>query len=302
MLFTSIKPMLLSTGMKAFDDEAFLFEPKWDGARILLHKQGDRLEAYTRNGHVVTGKFPELRKAVAAIKAPAAILDCEGVCLRGGKPAFDDFVYRLRIGDAAKINAAIRSHPATFIAFDVLHTSADHMDEPLTDRKARLADIVAPSDTIAPTASVNGKGKALQAWTIERDMEGIVAKRLDSRYRTDVVSGDWIKIKNVKTIDAIILGYRTEPRFALIVGLHFRTIRYKPVATVETGFTDLEKHAFLAIAEQLQDRTDRLVRWITPKLCCRIEYRDRTDRHQLLETRFKGFLFDKNPEDCRWTY
>ncbi|WP_338046017.1 DNA ligase [Paenibacillus sacheonensis] len=302
MLFTPIKPMIVSMGKEAFDDEHYLFEPKWDGWRLLLHKQGGRLEAYTRNGNRVTEKFPELREAVSAIRVPEAILDGEGVCLRGDRTVFDDFAYRGRLSDSRRIAAAVRTHPATFILFDVLQTNQSHMQEPLTTRKARLQEAVASTDVLALTAYVEGQGRALQNWTIARELEGTVAKRRNSVYRPGVVSKDWIKIKNVQTIDVIILGYRSKPRFGLVVGLHFRTVRYKPVGLVEFGFAARDKQAFLDIAQGLRTTNDGKTQWIEPRLCCRIQYLERNDRHQLRTTVFRGFLFDKRPEDCYWTY
>ncbi|KRF18640.1 hypothetical protein [Paenibacillus sp. Soil787] len=111
-----------------------------------------------------------------------------------------------------------------------------------------------------------------------------------------------MKIKNFKTIDAIILGYRTEPQFGLVLGLHFKTVRYKPVGIVEFGFRVDDKRAFLEIAKQIQTRIDKKTYWIEPMLCCQIQYLERTDQHQLRTTIFKGFLFDKDPENCYWTY
>lgn len=64
MIFTPIKPMIVSTGKEAFDDNYYVFEPKYDDWRILLHKQGDHNEAFTRNGNKVTSKFPQLKEVV----------------------------------------------------------------------------------------------------------------------------------------------------------------------------------------------------------------------------------------------
>ncbi|WP_246293927.1 ATP-dependent DNA ligase [Paenibacillus planticolens] len=294
--------MIVSIGKEAFDDDGFIFEPKWDGWRILLHKQGTRLEAFTRNGHVVTSKFPELKEVISSIKADTAILDCEGVCIRDGRSVFDDFSFRGRISDSAKMKAAVRTHPATFVAFDVLFTSSEHLKEPLLTRKDRLNEIIRSTNTITPTAFIEGRRKDLSSWSIENDMEGIVAKRKDSKYVLGTETKDWLKIKNFKTIDTMILGYRTEPQFALVVGLHFKTVRYKPVGIVEFGFGVDDKRAFLEIAKQIQIKMDKETYWIEPRLCCRIQYQDRTDHHQLRMTIFKGFLFDKDPESCYWTY
>ncbi|UVI29047.1 ATP-dependent DNA ligase [Paenibacillus spongiae] len=302
MLFTALKPMIVGMGKEAFDDEDWVFEPKYDGWRILLHKQGERLEAYTRYGSVVTDKFPELREAVSSIRAQEAILDCEGICLRGGRPVFDDFAFRGRLSHSASIARAVKTHPATFVVFDALYTDRDLAHEPLTERKKRLDAIVADSAALTKTMVVDGQGKALFALTGQTGMEGIVAKRKRSLYRFGTVTADWLKIKHFKTIDAIVLGYRTEPHFALALGLHFRTVRYKPVGTVEFGFKPEEKQAFLTLAQRLHRERDKKTQWIEPRLCCRIDYLERTDTHQLRTTVFRGFLPDKNPDDCNWSY
>lgn len=300
MLFTPIKPMLVTMGKQPFDDENFIFEPKWDGWRILLHKQGDRLEAYTRKGNIVTHKFPELKQITSSIKAHTAILDCEGICMRDGRPVFDDFAYRGRLTNNQSIDKAQYSHPATFVVFDVLYTDRSHINEFLLQRKQRLYEIVDKNSIIVPTTYVEANGKALSALTVERDLEGIVAKRKDSKYLPDTRTESWLKIKNFKTIDAVILGYRTDPHFALVIGLHFRTVSNKPVGVVEFGFNPEDKQAFLKIAQQIHTANDKKTQWIEPRLCCRIQYLERTDNHQLRHVSFKGFLLDKHPEDCKW--
>lgn len=300
MLFQPIKPMLLTMRRDAFDSNDWIYEPKWDGWRVLIHKQGNRIEAYTRNGNCVTHKFPELQEAVRSIRAESAILDCEGVCIQDGRSVFDDFQHRGRLNDARKIQRAADTHPATFIAFDVLYTDRDHRHEPLTGRKERLHDIISPSNALAFTLSVEGNGVALKKLTEDRNWEGIVAKRKDSRYATDTRSTDWLKIKNWQEIDAVILGYRREPQFGLIVGLHFPTMHNKPVATVEFGFKPEEKVAFLEVAKQIRTVKDRHVQWIEPVLCCRIQYLETTERHHLRIVTFKGFLPGKDPEECVW--
>ncbi|SFK93519.1 bifunctional non-homologous end joining protein LigD [Paenibacillus sp. 1_12] len=300
MLFTPIKPMIVSVGSEPFDDEMFIFEPKWDGWRILLHKQGERIEAYTRNGNIVTDKFPELMEASKAIKAHTAVLDCEGIVLREGRPVFDDFSYRVRLSNSLRIRNAVHTHPATFVAFDVLYTDREHLKEPLMTRKQRLHEMISETSIITPTIYIEAQGQALFNFTRDRDMEGIVAKRKESKYYPDTTSPDWLKIKHFKTIDVIILGYRTQP-FGLVIGLNFRTVQNKPVGVVEYGFKPYEKEMFLELAKQFHKVKDQKTQWMEPRLCCRIEYLERSDTHQLRTTVFRGFLFDKKPEDCIWS-
>ncbi|TVY09529.1 ATP-dependent DNA ligase [Paenibacillus cremeus] len=299
MLFNALKPMLADWGVEAFDDEDYLFEPKWDGARILLHKQGERIEAYTRSGIMVSAKFPELKEVAACIRSHTAILDCEGICLQGGQPVFDDFMYRLRLGQSLKIDHACRTHPASFIVFDVLLTHREHLDEPLLDRKRRIEELLAPSPVLAKTLSVENQGQALFALTKQQGMEGMVAKRKQSKYRLNTTSRDWLKLKHRRTIDTVILGYKLEP-FQLVVGLQFRTVKNKPVGIVESGMGPKEQAWFLGYVQAWPYHQEGTKRWIEPQLCCRIQYGDRSDMHQLNRTQFVQFLPEQRAEECVW--
>lgn len=278
MLFTPIKPMLLGMRHEAFDDDRYIFEPKWDGWRILLHKDGDRVEAFTRHGNRVTDKFPELQAVGAAIRAKTAVLDCEGICLRDGRPIFDDFAGRGLLTDPRKIVTAAQRNPATFVAFDVLATDRDHTAEPLTDRKARLNEMIDPCAEIMPSLAVEGQGKALFETTRTREMEGIVAKRKDSRYQLDTRSDNWLKIKHWKQHDAVILGYRTEPQVELLVGVYGATGKIVARGTIEYGMTQDEKRSFLQIAKQIHTTAGKGVQWVEPRLCCRVQYLERTNK------------------------
>jgi bifunctional non-homologous end joining protein LigD len=166
-------------------------------------------------------------------------------------------------------------------------------------RKERLSEIVVDSSVLIKTMFVDGQGDALFALTKEMDMEGIVTKRKDSKYYFGTTSSDWLKFKHFKTIDVIVLGYRTGP-FALVVGLNFRTVKNKIVGVVEFGFEASDKERFLVLARQLHTMTDKKTNWIAPMICCRIDYLERTDMHQLRTTIFRGFLPDKKPEECVW--
>jgi bifunctional non-homologous end joining protein LigD len=301
LLFTPLNPMVAAWGDEPFDDEAYLFEPKWDGARILLHKQGRRLEAYTRSGMVVTPKFPELHEAADRIKQHTAILDCEGICMRENKPVFDDFMYRLRLSRSDRIKQARSTHPAAWVVFDVLMTAdREHLREPLVDRKQRLEDMLDPGSVIINTLYLENHGKALFSITERKAMEGIVAKRKTSPYLLNTHSSDWLKFKHARTIDAVIVGFRDEP-FQLMVGLQFRTVKNKPVGIVHSGFTPDDREWFMARTKTLITGKEGAAWRVKPLLCCRIQYKDRSDTHQLRHTSFVQFLPEKQPEECIWS-
>lgn len=300
MLFTFVSPMLAVRGTEAFDDADYVFEPKWDGYRVLLHKEGKRIEAYDRHGRIVTFKFPELQEAIKGIDAHSAILDCEGVCLRGQVPDFDDMRYRMRITDPLKINLAVQTHPVTFIAFDLLYKDEELIGQPLFTRSGMLRKTVTPNSVLAPSLQLQGTGTTLQKWSQSQNLEGIVAKKLTSVYTPGKRSEDWIKIRNIALIDTVILGYRESPRFELITGAHFPTVKNKPIAYVSDGITEELKASFMKQIEGIPAKEEGTIRWLEPRLCCSISYGDRTEMHHLNDTRFLGFLPNKDPKDCTW--
>ena len=195
MLFTPIKPMLLSMGNnnEIINSDEYIYDIKWDGWRILLHKDGNRVEAYTRHGNNVTTKFPELQAVGQSIKEHTAIIDCEGVVLRNGISVFDDFNYRGRLSNKDKVEQATITHPAAFVAFDVLATDSNHMNKPLVKRKEILNSIIKPSNNLLITPSIVGNGNDIFQLTEDRNMEGIVGKRSNSTYKTNYRSHDWLK-------------------------------------------------------------------------------------------------------------
>lgn len=146
MIFTPIKPMLLGTGKEVIDNPDTIWDIKWDGWRTLIHKEGKRVEAYTREGNNITAKFPELQAVGQAIKAHTAIIDAEGVVLKSGVSLFEDFAFRGSLSNKEKIEQATLTHPATFIAFDVLATNKSVMRQPLFERKELLSSIIEPSN------------------------------------------------------------------------------------------------------------------------------------------------------------
>ena len=297
MLFTPIKPMLLQMGnaKEIIDNPEWIYDIKWDGWRILLHKEGDKVEAYTRHGNNVTAKFPELQDVGHSIQSHTAIIDCEGVVLRNGISVFDDFAYRGRLTNKDKIEQATITHPANFIAFDVLATDKPCIKQPLVERKNLLTSLIEPSNCILATPSIVGNGSNIFQLTKDKGMEGIVGKRSNSTYKTNHRSHDWLKYKHFKVMDTVILGYKENP-FTMLVGTRLSNGKYKPLANVEFGFKHEEKVAFRQIAKQITTNVDRDITWLEPSLNCRVQYLEKTSTGSLRIVSFKGFNFDKGQE------
>jgi bifunctional non-homologous end joining protein LigD len=286
MLFTPLKPMLLSNHRVtpfSLNDPNLLYEIKYDGWRILLHKEGSRIELYTRHGNIVTNRFPEIVEAASGIQAHSAILDCEGVCFSPTKlrPDFGMFESRGKLTNPAKIAAAMRRMPATLIPFDAIMINGRSLcAEKLLDRKKILSSIVTSSSALMLPTYTIGQGETLFDWTLEHQWEGIVAKHVSSTYRInrrpDRLAEAWVKRKHTETAEAFILGYQVNP-FGLVIGLD----NYVPVAAVEYGFSDEEKIAFRGIAQQIHTTKRKNIQMIEPLLKCKVEYLETTNNGSL---------------------
>ncbi|WP_255601680.1 DNA ligase [Lysinibacillus sp. K60] len=295
MLFTPIKPMLLATGKEVKDDSDTIFDIKWDGWRTIIHKEGDRVEAFTREGNNITSKFPELIEVGQSIKEHTAIIDAEGVVLRNGISVFEDFAFRGSLSNKDKIEQAIKTHPATFIAFDILAIDNPVMKFPLFERKEMLSSIIKPSNSMIVTPSVEGYGTHVFQLTKDKNMEGIVGKRRDSVYKINHRSKDWLKYKHFKIADTVILGFSEQP-FSLVVGTRLNNGKYKRLANIEFGFSREEKMAFRQIAKQLIIKNERNITWIEPVLNCKVQYLEKTKTGLLRIASFKGFCLEDNTE------
>lgn len=293
MLFTSIKPMLLHTGKDVLDSSDTIWDIKMDGWRVLIHKEGQKVEAYTREGNKITAKFPELEAVGQSIDAHTAIIDAEGVVLRNGISVFEDFAYRGSLTNKEKIEEATITHPATFAAFDVLMTEQPVMKLPLFERKKLLKSLIEQSNNLIVTPSIEEYGNHIFQITKEKNMEGIVGKRRDSIYKLNYRSKDWLKYKHFKIVETVILGYSESP-FSMIVGNRLDNGKYKQLANIEFGFTKEEKIAFRQISKQLVIKTDRNITWIEPVLKCNVQYLEKTRTGMLRIASFKGFSFDHN--------
>lgn len=214
------------------DDWAF--EVKWDGYRTIAHIADGELRLQSTAGHNVTTRWPEIAGLADALNAPSAILDGELVALDDdGRPNFGRLQ---RSGIGAPYEVAL-------YLFDVLQIGgSDTVDLPYTDRRRLLDGLVEPGPNwLVPSSHVGG-GEDLLAATREQGLEGVIAKRVDSRYRPGTRTKDWRKIKNRIRTTVTIGGYtggegnRSSTFGALLVGRTDDEGRLQFAGGVGTGF------------------------------------------------------------------
>ena len=210
------------------------YEPKWDGFRCIAFVDGDDVQLQSRNGKELTRYFPELRFMPGRF-----VLDGEIVVRDGqGVPDFDLLGQRIH---PAKSRVAMLAEktPARFIAFDLLSVDDEVLLElPQRQRRARLEQVVDASVDLTPTTLVRADA---EPWL--RHEEGVIAKELEAPYRPGERVG-MVKIKRVRTIDAVVRGWRPGKAEgtlgALILGVYGDDGRLREIGH-SSGFTAKEK-------------------------------------------------------------
>ncbi|MEO6145190.1 MAG: non-homologous end-joining DNA ligase, partial [Dermatophilaceae bacterium] len=205
-----MRPMLASPGTAIPRGPQWAHEIKWDGMRVLAEVSDGHLMLLSRNGNDVTVSFPELSSLAGTGGPEDMLVDGEVVALDGGVPSFSILAERMHVSDARKALKLAMTHPVTFMAFDLLRLyGVDLTPRPLSERRATLERIglAGPNCQVPPTYD---DGDALRAATLEHGLEGVVSKRLSSRYNPGRRSPDWLKFPNRESISVVIGGWRLE--------------------------------------------------------------------------------------------
>lgn len=312
-----LEPMLATLESRAFDDDGWVFEPKWDGVRA-ISECSDEVRIISRNKLDITAAYPELRTLSDQLVAIDAILDGEIVAMEDGRPSFERLQSRMHVRDQRQIKRLMSTTPVTYVVFDLLYLDGrDLTARPLEERRAALEQVVVPTDNLQVSTSIHARGEALFEAARKSRLEGIVAKRLGSRYHGGKRSRDWLKIKTVLEADVVVAGWtpgegsRSGKVGALVVGV-YEADALMFCGSVGTGFTDKKLEEVFQLLDGLGtdssafDRSQlakaraqvKSANWVRPELVAVVEFRELTGGNKLRAPSFKGFRQDKLPEAC----
>lgn len=201
-----VKPMLCESA-EAFDSDEYQFEVKYDGERAVLFTNSTLL-IQNRRGVDVTYRYPELKNV---LNGKNAVLDGEIVVFENGVSSFDKLAQRSHLQKAFDIQLRMAKIPVTYVAFDILEIEGQDLKAmKLTDRKEILFREFKPIAGLFEWGiplDKEGKGVALFEMAKQKGLEGLIAKHIDSPYQEGRRSPYWKKIKNVKTVDLIVVRY-----------------------------------------------------------------------------------------------
>jgi ATP-dependent DNA ligase len=330
-----IAPML-AKAVPALPEGPMSFEPKWDGFRSIIFRDGDELEIGSRNGKPMTRYFPELVAALKANLPPRCVIDGEIILVGASGDRLDFEALQQRIHPAAsRVTLLAGQTPAKFVAFDLLALGdEDFTGRVFAERRSTLEKVLAGSSApVHLTATTQDKGTAGQ-WFRQFEgagLDGIVAKPLDGTYQPD--KRVMFKIKHERTADCVLAGYRVHTSGpdrigSLLLGLYnddgglasvgvvgaFPMQRRKELfEELQPLVTDFDNHPWAWAKQEEGGRTPRNAqgsRWsagkdlsftpLRPERVVEVKYDHMEGERFRHTTQFVRWRPDRDPETCTY--
>ncbi|MEX2210285.1 MAG: DNA ligase D [Gaiellaceae bacterium] len=303
------RPMLATLGdHKRMPKDGWLFEIKWDGYRIVSRVAGGEAELRSRKGEDYTQRFAGVAGALPnALRTPECVLDGEVCALdEEGRPSFS----AMQQGKAGT--------PIVYYVFDLLEADGEALIElPYVERRRRLEELLIANPTVRLSEAFED-GEALAAAVQEQNLEGVMAKRAESRYRPGERTRDWLKLKpGRQRQEFVVAGYtKGQGRRAGSFGALVLAVREGGelvyAGNVGTGFGEDEIQHLLAKLRPLERadsplavvpkmprvRTSDVV-WVEPRLVAEVEFTEWTHDKRLRAPSYLGLREDKAPEEVR---
>lgn len=301
-LHHEVMPMLSETSEKPPLSKDYTFELKWDGIRALISLEDGQIKIRTRNQNDVTAQFPELLIGEKAFRATNGLFDAEIVSLDpGGKPIFKKVINRLMSTGETTIQKLSKTNPVHCYVFDCLYLDGRSLiNEPLLKRKEWLADAIRPDTPYRVSEHVDDGQSLFEAAKLH-GLEGIMAKKKDSKYLPGRRSDCWIKVKVKQTSECLIIGYtkgkgdRGQTFGALHIAekvgteLHYR-------GKVGTGFDDSTAKEIASILKKVTVMKrpnvtgklldEKISTWLAPEVIAEISYSKLTPDNMFREPVF----------------
>ena len=311
-----VKPMLASSGQVP-TGVGWAFEFKWDGVRAVTYVRGGRVRAMTRNDLEVSATYPEVSALSALLGDRDAVLDGEVVALGAQRqPDFGRLQSRMHV--ARPGDDLLARVPVVYYVFDLLHVDGRSLlDAPYSQRREELSGLGlgGRAEVRVPPSFAEADGEDVLAVAADYGLEGVVAKRVTSRYEPGRRSTAWVKVPLLRTQEVLIGGWRPgDGRRAGTIGSLLLGVRsddgLRYVGKVGTGFThsallDLQER-LRPLARQGSPFADpvpadhaRRAHWVRPELVGEVEYRTWTTDGRLRHSSWRGLRPDRDADEVR---
>ncbi|HEY3070703.1 MAG TPA: DNA ligase D [Gaiellaceae bacterium] len=303
---TRYSPMLATLAPDVPTGPGWVFEVKWDGYRALAYLREGEARLESRRANDLTERFSSVARAIEkAVKTPDCVLDGEVCALdEEGRSSFS----AMQQG----------SGPLVYYVFDILELEGEALiDRPLSERREALERLLDRRNRTVRLSEAFDDGPALMQAARDQRLEGVIAKRLDSRYESGRRTRDWLKVKTHGRQEFIIAGYtkgqgRRSGRLGSLILAVNRGGELQYVGNCGTGFTDKEIDKLMRLLKPLERSSPPFaavpkmpkirkgdVVWVEPKLVCEVEFAEWTHDGRLRAPSYQGLREDKTAEDVR---
>jgi ATP-dependent DNA ligase len=304
-----VQPQLARSAKDLPAGDGWRYEPKWDGFRTIVFRDGADVHLQSRNGRPMNRYFPDVVEQVLQLPAERLVLDGEMIVMVDGIQEFDLLSQRIHPA-ASRVEMLAQKTPAELVAFDLLaEDDRTLLDLPYEERRERLAAVVADPVRLTPvTAEPQDAGEWLAGTG-----EGVIAKEADAPYRPGERTG-MLKIKRVRTADVVVAAFRfgkeENTLGSLILGLYDDNGELHVVGHT-SGFRAKEKRELLGLLEPYRTyergsgepsrwKSEEELVWegLRPELVCEVAF-DHITGHRIRHgAKFMRWRTDKEPKEC----
>ena len=304
-----IKPQLAKSSRDLPAGDGWCYEPKWDGFRTIVFRDGDEVHLQSRNGKPMNRYFPDVVEQALALPAQRYVLDGEMVVTVDGVQEFDLLSQRIHPA-ASRVERLAKETPAGLVAFDLLAEGDETLLElPYTQRRERLTAMVA--DPVELTPSTDDPDAAGQ-W-LAGTGEGVIAKQASATYKPGERVG-MVKVKRVRTADAVVAAFRfgkqPETVGSLILGMYDEGGELHIIGHT-SSFRAKQKRELLELLEPYRTyeqgsgepsrwKSDEELVWegLRPELVCEVAFDHITGWRIRHGAKFLRWRTDKEPREC----
>ena len=304
-----VQPQLARSAKDLPAGDGWRYEPKWDGFRTIVFRDGSDVHLQSRNGRPMNRYFPDVVEQVLQLPAERLVLDGEMIVMVDGIQEFDLLSQRIHPA-ASRVEMLAQKTPAELVAFDLLAEDDEPLlDLPYEERRERLAAVVSDPVRLTP---VTPEPEAAGEW-LAGTGEGVIAKEADAPYRPGERTG-MLKIKRVRTADVVVAAFRFGKEEntvgSLILGLYDDDGELHIVGHT-SGFRAKEKRELLGLLEPYRTyergsgepsrwKSEEELVWegLRPELVCEVAF-DHITGHRIRHgAKFMRWRTDKEPREC----
>jgi ATP-dependent DNA ligase len=303
-----VLPQLARSGKELPEGDEWCYEPKWDGFRTIVFRDGDDIRLQSRNGRPMNRYFPDVVEQVKKLPAKRLVLDGEMVVTVDGVQEFDLLSQRIHPA-ASRVEKLSKETPADFVAFDLLGEDDEELlGLSYSERRKRLEKLVKKPVQLTPVTTDRGEATK---W-LEGTGEGVIAKQSDAPYRPGERTG-MVKIKRVRTADAVVVAFRFGKEEgtvgSLILGMYDDGDLH--VVGHTSSFRAKQKRELLELLEPYRThergsgepsrwKSDEELVWegLRPELVCEVGFDHITGQRIRHGAKFLRWRTDKEPKEC----